>query len=156
MNCRATKLLLVLSPLVQLRLFIASNKHVMHVYYFFWLYRWHTISIALASEWGAKKISSFWERRKLNAAAASRVQTTNTLTYLRSCVTGFRWDSTYTYILEGETGSSFFIFFFFFFLKYFKPQSKQQTQRNGKKLSQLDFSRVLAFVVAAAPVLFKK
>ena len=55
-------------------------------------------------------------------------------------------------------GNRFFLFhlFFFFFLKDFKPQSKQQTQRNGKKLSQLDFSRVLAFVVAAAPVLFKK
>ena len=154
MNCRATKLILVLSPLVQLRLFIASNKHVMHVYYFFWLYRWHTISIALASEWGAKKISSFWERRKLNAAAASRVQTTNTLTYLRSCVTGFRWDSTYTYRLEGGTGSSFFIFFFF--LKDFKPNLSSK-RKEKEKLSQLDFSRVLAFVVvAAAPVLFKK
>jgi hypothetical protein len=41
-------------------------------------------------------------------------------------------------------------------LKDFKPNLSSKRKEKEKKLSQLDFSRVLAFVVAAAPVLFKK
>jgi hypothetical protein len=53
-------------------------------------------------------------------------------------------------------GNRFFLFHLFF-LKDFKPNlSSKRKEKEKKKLSQLDFSRVLAFVVAAAPVLFKK
>jgi hypothetical protein len=52
-------------------------------------------------------------------------------------------------------GNRFFLFHLFF-LKDFKPNLSSKRKEKEKKLSQLDFSRVLAFVVAAAPVLFKK